>query len=211
MRPMLVGLALAALSLHAEIVDRIAATVGSTVITESQVLDQIRVSAFINGTAPDVSQANKQKVLERLIEQTLIRREIELTRFPRPTKEQVEPLFKEVKAPYPTEEAWHEALARAGIAEAQLMNQLTWQVMMLRFVEYRFQPSVEVSSSQLRQEYRKQAEAWRAKNHTEPPALEEMKPELERIIRQRLVDAAMDRWLGEARTRTSILYREGYQ
>ena len=97
---------------RAEIVDRIAATVGSEVIAESQVEEQIRISAFINGTEPDFSVENKRKVLDNLIEQVLIRREIEFTRFPAPKPEEVQPLLKQVKDRFPGDDAWHDAMKK---------------------------------------------------------------------------------------------------
>ena len=196
---------------RAEIVDRIAATIGSEVIAESQVELQIRIAAFIDGTEPDYSPEHKRKVLDSLIDQVLVRREIEFTRFPKPEPDQVAPLLKQVRARFGNEDDWHEGLRRAGITDAQLEAQLTWQVTMLRFIEYRFQPSVEVTNSELRQEYRRQAAAWSEKNKTEPPPMEQMQPELEKIVRQRLVDSAMDSWLGQVRTQNTILYREGYK
>ena len=211
-RVLSVVLALAfSIGMHAEIVDRIAATIGSEVIAESQVELQIRIAAFIDGMEPDYSPEHKRKVLDSLIDQVLIRREIEFTRFPKPEPDQVAPLLKQVKARFAGEDDWREGLNKSGIAEAQLEAQLTWQVTMLRFIEYRFQPSVQVTNSELRQEYRRQTAAWREKNKTEPPPMEQMQPELEKIVRQRLVDSAMDSWLGQVRTQNMILYREGYR
>jgi hypothetical protein len=205
------GLVAVAVCGHAEIVDRVAASVGSEVIAESQVSDQLRVSAFIDGATPDFSPENKRKVLDQLIDQALVRREIEFTRFPKPAATEVEPLLKQLKDRFPDENAWRDALNKSGITEPRVLAQLTWQVMLLRFIEYRFQPSVQVTNAELRQEYRRQAGAWRQKNTTEPPPLREMQPELEKIVRQRLVDSALDRWLGEVRTQNAILYREGYK
>lgn len=194
-----------------EIVDRIAASVGYEVIAESEVSDALRVAAFIDGVPPDFSPDNKRKVLDRLIDQTLVRREVEFTRFPLPADMEVEPLLKQVREPFPDGQAWHEALAKSGIAEAQVIAVLKWQLTMLRFIEYRFQPAVQVSNAEVRQEYRRQAAEWREKNGTEPPTLQQIRPEIDKIVRQRLTDSALDRWLGEVRTQNTILYRQGYR
>src|SRR5436305_14280856 len=66
---------------HAEVIDRIAATVGRQVITESQVTEEIRVTAFLDGKPADWSPANHSATVNRLVDQTLIRREIDVTRF----------------------------------------------------------------------------------------------------------------------------------
>lgn len=195
----------------AEIVDRIAATVGTEVITESQVLDELRVTAFIEGATPEFSAENNRKVVDRLIDQALVHREIEFTRFDKPSPAEIEPLFQQIRGRFPTESAYQQELRKYHIKHELLLAHLTWQVTMLRFIEYRFQPSVQVGNSELRQEYRRQAADWRAKRGTEPPPLEQIQPDIEKIVRQRLTDSALDRWLGAVRTQNVILYREGYR
>ncbi len=198
-------------ALQAAIVDRIAASVGFEVITDSQVADAIRVTAFLNGAQLDFSPENKRKVLDQLIDQTLVRREVGFTRFQQVSAADVEPLLKQVKTRFPDEPAYRQALAKDGITETQVISELSWQLTMLRFIEYRFQPAVQVTNTEIRQEYRRQSATWREKNATEPPPLQQIRPEIEKIVRQRLTDSALDRWLGEVRTQDTILYREGYK
>ncbi len=195
--------------LRAAIVDRIAATVGREVIPDSLVWEQIRLAALMEGAEPDLSLENRRKMLERLIEQTLIRREVEFTRFPPAQDADAAPLLDQVKSRYPG--GLSDALERRGVSEQTLAAQLRWQVTMLRFIEYRFQPAIQVSDSQLRREYRRQAAAWREHNSGEPPPLDDMRPQLEKILRQQLTDSALDRWLGEVRTQNAILYRGDYR
>lgn len=209
MRRVCVIMAVACLGMRAEIVDRIAATVGFEVISESRIEDQIRIGAFIEGTDPDLSLDNRRKTLEQLIEQTLIRREVEFTRFPPPSDADVRSLLDQVTARHPRDLGL--ALARYGITEEELVAQLRWQLTMLRFIEYRFQPAVDVADNQMQQEYRRQVTRWREKNQGEPPSFEQMRPDLEKIVRQKLTDSALDRWLGEVRTQNVILYRGEYR
>ena len=71
---------------HAEIIDRIAVSVGKSVITTSDIDRQIRVSAFLDGVKPDLSPANRSAIADRMVEQKLIRRELETSRFPVPQR-----------------------------------------------------------------------------------------------------------------------------
>ena len=59
----------------AEIIDRVAVSVGNQVITEDQIGEEIRVTAFLNHETPDLSPAQKRRAAERLIEQALVRRD----------------------------------------------------------------------------------------------------------------------------------------
>jgi hypothetical protein len=207
----LVLVVLFARPLPADIVDRIVASIGYEVITESEVARQIRVTSLIDGVDPDLSLENRRKTLERLIEQALLRREVEFTRFPPAVDENVAALAAQVRARTPDEAGYRAVLARYGVSQEELLAQLRWHLTMLRFIEYRFQPAVQVSDSHIRQEYRRQVTAWRERNAGEPPAIDTMRPELEKIARQQLTDSALDRWLGEVRTQSTILYRGEYR
>jgi hypothetical protein len=193
-----------------EIIDRIAATIGQQVITDQQVIEQVRLTAAIEGTPIDLSAENKRKVLDRMIEQTLVRKEIEFTKFPSATSAEAAPLLKQVRDRYPNDAAFRHALAQYGVSEDALERYLIWQMTFLRFIEYRFQPSVQITDTEIQQEYRRQS-AEMIESHQRPPGLDQMRPQLEKIIRQRLTDAALDRWLGEVRTQYDILYYDGYK
>src|SRR5262249_48275559 len=68
----------------ADLIDRIAVSVGNRVITRSDIERQIRVIAFQNGVQPDFSSANRHAVANKMIEQKLIQRELESSRYPAP-------------------------------------------------------------------------------------------------------------------------------
>src|SRR5208283_3476998 len=60
-------LAMLAWGMHAEIVDRIAVSVGNRVITTSDLDRQIRVSAFLNGAKADQSAPARRAMAERMV------------------------------------------------------------------------------------------------------------------------------------------------
>ena len=65
-----------------ETLDRIAVTVGRHVISEQDILQDIRISAFIDGKAPDFSAEQKRKAAERLMDQYLVLEDATATRVP---------------------------------------------------------------------------------------------------------------------------------
>jgi hypothetical protein len=205
------GLLVAALLMRAEIVDRIAASIGSHVITESEVLEEIRVTALLDGTSVDEGAEQKRQALERLVDQELMRKEIVFTRFPFPSESDVKPLYAQVRDRFPDQDGYNAELRKYGLTDGDVRQHLQWQVMMLRFIEYRFQPSVQVSDGDITSEYRDFAAKWRESKHSEPPPLDQVHDDIEKLVRQRLIDSALDRWLGEVRTQNSIIYRKGYE
>ena len=189
--------------LRAEVIDRIAAAVGKQVITESQVTEEIRVTAFLDGKPADWTEANRTRTLNRLIDQTLIRHEIDATRFQEAPPEEGTKLLAELKSAM---KDFDSALAENRLSEALVAKHLQWQVTFLRFVDYRFKPSVEVTEADLKEFYDKQVEEWKKEGKPVPP-LEEVRADLERLLTSRFVDQALDRWLGDQRTQTSIVFK----
>src|SRR5689334_4252433 len=88
------------LPVRADIIDRIAVSVGNRVITASDLDREIRVTAFLNGAKPDFSAANKRATAERMVEQKLIQRELENSRYPVPARTEVEPELEQFKKKY---------------------------------------------------------------------------------------------------------------
>lgn len=197
----LVLLGILALLCRAEIIDRIAVSVGNQVITEAQILDEIRVTAFLNRQKAEFTPEQKKAAAERLIEQTLMKREMELSHYPLPEMAEADPMLTEALAGRP-------APAEAGIMEQDLKQHLWWQLTMLRFIEYRFRPSVQIPEAAIQDYYDKKRVEWEQQGVNPIPALEDSRADIEKILTQERVDRALDRWLGDARTRVDILYRK---
>jgi hypothetical protein len=204
-------LAILSAACQAEIVDRVAVNIGRGVITEAQVVEEIRAQSFIEDQPVDLSVDNRRKALDRLVDQFLVRRELEFSRFPAVSEADAAPAAKSVRDRFPGDDAYRDALAKYEIAAADVNRHVSWTLTMLRFVEYRFQPGVQITAVQVRQEYTRQAAQWKTTHATEMPPLDQVQADIEKIVRQRLVDASLDRWLGEVRTQTEIVYRGEYK
>jgi len=202
----LISLFLAALPLRAVIVDRMAIAVGDQVITESQIEDEVRLTAFLNGDKLDLSEAEKRKAADRLIEQTLIKREMEFSHYPLPPLSDAEASLKALKSGYPTEQLYEQALRKYGITENDLKNRLWWQLTVLRFIDYRFRPGILVSNAEIQEYYQQQVAKWQKDGVSPVPTLEDSRPRIEEILTQERIDKSLDDWLVQARTQVPMRY-----
>jgi hypothetical protein len=183
-----------ALAAHAEIIDRIAVSVGNRVITQSDLERQIRVVALQNGKKPDFTSANKRAVAEKMIEQKLIQRELENSRYPVPTPDDLVPAIEEFKKThFPDVAAYHSALAAADITEQDLLDVLIWERTLLNFIEIRFESGVLAGEQEI-------AEYVRANNVTPAQA--------ERALVASRADRQLDDWLRTTRGRTTVITHE---
>jgi parvulin-like peptidyl-prolyl isomerase len=198
----------AAVACRAEVIDRIAVVVGNGVITESEILREIRLTAFLEGEPLDFSPEVMRKTAGRMVEQRLIGNEIGSSLYPPAQAEAVEQLLKQAQERFPNAQAYRQELERTGITEDELKAHLERSLTTLRFIDFRFRPAVQIS------------EADAAKYFTERvlPELKKANPAgqfflndyrsqvQEGLIGER-VDQASDEWLKEARSRTRIEYR----
>jgi len=198
----------AAYGAGADIIDRIAVSVGNRVITTSDLDREIRVTAFLNGVKPDLSAANKRKTLDRMVEQKLIRNELENARYPVPSPADVEPELAEFRNKfYPNAADFQRALTAAGIGEQDLRDELVWQRTLLLFIEVRFRPGVQVSEQEIQAYFDSTVEpAARLAHPGETPKLADYHDQIEETLIGKKVDQALDTWLQAARRRTEIVY-----
>jgi hypothetical protein len=186
---------------RAQVIDRIAVTVDSQVITQSRVLEEIRLAAFLNGEKPDVGGEARRRMAGRLVEQLLLQREMELTRYPAPPPSEADQAIERLKRERFPEAQYRAALRAYEITEEELKQYLLRQAALLRFIEARFRPEVQVAESEVKDCYEKRSVQTRTSS-------EEARAGCEQALAAAGVDKAVDRWLRETRERVRIVYRE---
>src|SRR5258708_3128798 len=121
-RPGLTRVALAFLAIvsaRAETLDRIAVTVGHHIITQTDLLLDLRISTFLDDKTPDLNAAQKRNAADRLVDRYLMLEDAAVTRAPLPYAEEVDALLKPIRDRYASPSEYEAALARAGITEDQ--------------------------------------------------------------------------------------------
>jgi hypothetical protein len=199
----LVGLAFSSAAC-AEIIDRIAVTVDSSVITESRIREEIRVTAFLNGEQPNTSLENRRRAAERLVDQILIQREMDLMHYTPPESGQVNDTIKQLKVRYGGDAGYQAALKRYYLTESQVRDALLRQTALLDFIDLRFKPEVQVGEADLLQYYENVCLPEAKQRGGRPPTREQCD---DALIAQR-VDQRVEAWLKEARNRSNIHYME---
>jgi hypothetical protein len=127
--------------LTAEIIDRVAIVVDGAVIKQSDILNEIRVTDFLNGAKPDLSLVAQERAASRLIDQKLIRKAMEAGLYLPPSSAETSQLLQQVRQRFATDTAYTRELAARSLTEDLLKEHLLWQLAVLRFVSLRFQGS----------------------------------------------------------------------
>ena len=195
---------------RAEVIDRVAVSVGNSAIAASELEREVRLTAFLNGVKPDFSAKSKRATADRMVEQKLIERELDLSRYPAPEASAVDAELNDFrKMHFQTDAEFQRALTEAGVTEKEVRDELTWQLELLRFVEVRFQPTVQVSEQDIQEYFEKTVKpAAQAAKPGEPVRLEDYHDEIEDTLTGERADQELDKWLKETRQRTEIVYHD---
>ena len=199
---------------RADVIDRIAVTLDNQIITESEIAREIRLSAFLNGDPLDFSPEARRKAAGRLVEQKLIRREVELGHYPEPGKEEVAAMLRQIQSQrFRDAEDYRQALEKCGVSEDELNAHLLWQLTLLRFIDARFRPGIQVSDEEVRANFdREQSKPEQAADPGKRPKFEDLRDQIRETLINQRVDQELDDWLAATRKRTRIVFHvEAFQ
>src|SRR6187402_1488802 len=124
----------------AAIVDGIVATVGRTIITDSMVRRSLRTSAFLAKVPLEETPAVWEENRNRLIEQALVKEEIRISRYTVAQPDEIKAAMDQVKTQSGGAAGFPAKLREYRLTEADLAENVAWQITFSRFITYRFRP-----------------------------------------------------------------------
>jgi hypothetical protein len=191
---------------RAEIIDRLAIAVGYQIITELQIDEELRVTAMLNHKPVVRTLDERRDAADRLVEQLLIKVEMDLSRYPLPGSGDVDKYLQQIIESSGTAADFDKTLASFNLTVETLRRHLELQLTELRFIDFRFRPETAVSESDLAAAYQRLAAAWKQSHTGEPPSIEAAREPLRAMVAEEHTDAALNTWLGESRKRMAIIY-----
>lgn len=205
---MLIGTAAAAAE---EVIDRVAVSFELEVVTLSAIRRQMRMSAYLEGKPAEDTPEARRAAAERLIDQALVRREMNLSRYTPIPMEEVRQKVEEYRQKLGlTTEAFESELSKYGFTMEDFLQELYWQSTLLRFVQFRFSPSVQVSDEEVREYYEREYVPVLAKMAPgqAPPPIEEVRERVTGILSSRKENAVLEEWLKLSRHTARIRFHE---
>ncbi|MDA0204243.1 MAG: hypothetical protein O3A53_04140 [Acidobacteria bacterium] len=175
-------------SMTAQMIDRTVAIVEDGTITESEVVLQRRLEALANAAEIIDAADERERVLDRLIDQRLIANDIRLTGLQPMSSDERANLLAQLQGQSFGSVSFAPALRKYGVSEAQALEFFVLQVEFSRYVEFRFRTGQTVGDEVLQQAYR--AKYGRTPDR-DAPSLELAAPGL----RNEVLDARVERLL----------------
>jgi hypothetical protein len=190
------------------VIDRIAVVVDRRVIKLSDLQRDLRVTEFLNRESLDLSGAAKRKAADRLIDQMIIRDEIQKGDYSPADESEIEATVKQLRQRFGGSDArLTQELTRYGLTMDQLRMQLQWQFDVLAFIDQRFSSGVLVTADEVRAYYdQHRPEFERA--YPGSKSFSEMEPKIRASLEGERLNQSFEEWLKRVRARAHIEYRQ---
>lgn len=201
---------LLAVGIHAraaDVIERIVATVNGHVILQSDLDDALRFEALVDGRSLDqLTDQDRSRALDRLIDQELLREQAQGTDSQQPPTDEVRKRIQEIQtqrsATSPT--VWQAALARYGFDEKQFEARVAHELAVLRQVEARLRPSVQIDSQSIESYYRDKFLPQLHQAGAQDVPLAEVAARIREILTQEKLNQLFSSWLQSLRAESKI-------
>jgi parvulin-like peptidyl-prolyl isomerase len=193
-----------------QVIDRMVAVVDNHVITQSDWEEQENFEALVEGRKAGPVR-HLAESLERLIDRQLISEHIGRVTFEHATPEQVviqiSEIRKQVGEQGKTDESWRKTLAAHSLSEEDLAQIVAGQLDVLRFVDVRFRPSVQIAPELIESYYQKTFLPELKKsgmNDAALPPLKQVEERIRQLLVEQRVNEVMNTWVQGLRTQANI-------
>ena len=191
--------ATAGLAAPQETVDRIAARVENDIILLSDIRALSRYQEFLDGKSESDSQ-----ILDRLIDQWIVRTEANVARFPQPSNADIERSMERVRKSFTSAEGFEARKKQVGLTDAEIREMATSQLYLSNYLDSRFRPGVQIDPKTIDDFYQKSVVPTAKARGQEPPPLDAARDQIQEALVQRGINDQADQWLIESKARLHI-------
>jgi hypothetical protein len=182
-----------------EVIDRIVARIENDVILMSDLRELSCYQKFVDSkTEPD------EQLLDRLIDQWIVRTEAEASRFPQPSEEDINRGMERLQKSFDSSEEYKSRRKQSGLSDAEVRRMVTTQLYLSNYLDSRFRPSVQINTKAIEDFYQNAVIPRAQARGQAPPALEASRDFIQESLVELDISEQADRWLKESRARLHI-------
>ena len=182
-----------------EVIDRIVARVENEVILLSDIRQLAEYQIFVDGKAESDDQ-----ILERLIDQWIVRTEAAAARFPQPSDQDVQRSLARLKRSFSSPEAFEERKKQSGLTDDEILRQLKSQLYLSNYLDSRFRASIQIDDNAIAEFYQNRVVPRAESRGQTPPTLEAAHDFIQEALVQGAINEQADKWLKESRSRVRV-------
>lgn len=192
----------------AQVIDRIIATVNGHIILQSDWDEALCYEALLtNRTLAQFTDDDRRAVLDRLIDQELLREQMKSADFPHATDAEVAARVADARKQYPqatSSDAWQALLAQYHLAEKDLFAHVRKQIDVMRLVDARLRPAVEIDSKSIEEYYRNQFVPKLKQSGASEVSLAEVSAKIRELLTEQKVSELLVSWLQTLRSEGQV-------
>ena len=196
---MLFALAAASLVKAQEVMDRIVARVENDIILRSDVQELQRYQELVDGKSESESA-----ILDRLIDQWIVRSEAELAQFPKPTEVEIDRGVSRVQKSFDSAEEYEARKKKSGLSDGEVRKLVASQLYLGNYLDSRFRPSAQIDEKAVEDFYRNNVVPKAKERGQPPPTLDASRDIIQEALVQSNINEQAGRWLKESRARLHI-------
>jgi len=182
-----------------EVIDRIVARIENDVILLSDVRALGRYQQFLDGKAESDAQ-----ILDRLIDQWIVRTEADASHFPHPSEADLDRALARVRNTFASEQEYEARRKQAGLTEQDVRAMVSSQLYLSNYLDSRFRSAVQVDPQEVEDFYQTVVVPRARARGQEPPALDAARDSIQEALIQNGINQQADKWLKESRRRLHL-------
>ncbi len=191
-----------------EVIDRIIAIVNGHIILQSDWDEGLSYEALLtNRSVGQFSDDDRRAVLDRLIDQELLREQMRSADFAHATDAEVAARVAAARKLYPeaaSPQAWQALLARYHLTEKDLLAHVRQQIDLMRLVDARLRPTVQIDSKSIEAYYRDQFVPQLKQAGSSDVPLAEVSAKIREVLTQEKVSELLVSWLQTLRSEGQV-------
>ena len=203
---LLISAALTAPAGAGQILDRMVANVNGHIVLQSDWEEELAFEAFVNARPLDSFTIEERKAaLDRLIDQELLREQVRPSEIA-PSGE-IAARVSDVRKLHPeavTDNGWRAALQRYGLTQADLERRLGESIQLMRLVEARLRPSIQIDQKAVESYYNEQLIPELKKTGSREVALPEVIGHIRDLLAEQRLNQLLHGWLATLRSASRI-------
>ncbi len=192
----------------AQVIDRIVATVNGHVILQSDWDEALCYEALLTDrTLAQFTDDERRVVLDRLIDLELLRGQMKSADFPHATDAEVAARVADARKQYPqatSADAWQALLAQYHLTEKDIFAHVQQQIDVMRLVDARLRPTVEIDSKSIEAYYRDKFVPKLKQSGASEVPLAEVSGKIRELLTEEKVSELLVSWLQSLRSEGQI-------
>ncbi len=193
----------------AEVIDRIVATVNGHIILQSDWDEALCYEALLNGRALNqFTDDDRRAVLDRLIDQELLGEQMKSASFEHASESEAAGRLAGARNQYPeaaTAAGWQAVLRRLGLSEKNLVAHVQQQIDLMRLVDARLRPAVQIDSKTIEAYYREKFVPQLKQSGAGEVPLADVSARIRELLTQEKVNELMVSWLQSLRSESKVI------